>query len=97
MSTEQLYERIMEAVHAVLERTPPELIADISQNGLILSGGGSLLPGIDRLIEKHTGIRTMLVDDPISGAAYGAGKMLARLNEMPDGMINLARRRQMNN
>ena len=63
--------------------------------GMVLSGGGSLLPGIDKLIEKHTGIRTAVVDDPISCAAYGAGKTLARLNEMQDGMINLARRRQM--
>lgn len=87
--------RILETIHVVLERTPPELVSDISQNGVVLSGGGSLLPGIDKLIEKQTGIRTAVVDDPISCAAYGAGKALARLNEMQDGMINLARRRQM--
>jgi len=88
-------ERILEAVHMVLERTPPELVADISANGIIMSGGGSLISGIDKLVAARTGIETMVVDDPVSCAAYGAGKMLANLNDMQDGMINLARRRQM--
>ncbi|MBR4057552.1 MAG: rod shape-determining protein [Oscillospiraceae bacterium] len=88
-------ERILEAVHMVLERTPPELAADISANGIVMCGGGSLISGIDKLVAARTGIETMVVDDPVSCAAYGAGKMLANLNNMQDGMINLARRRQM--
>ena len=86
---------ILESIHSVMERTPPQLVGDLDENGIIMSGGGSLIYGIDRLIERSTGIRTTVVDDPISCAAYGAGKTLARLNEMQDGMINLARRRQM--
>jgi rod shape-determining protein MreB len=87
---------IIESVHLVLERTPPELVADISRNGIVMSGGGSLLYGFDKLVEADTGIRTVVVDDPVSCAAYGAGKMLLNLNEMQDGMVNFARKRQLN-
>jgi len=87
--------RILDGVHAVLERTPPQLVGDLDKNGIILSGGGSLIYGIDRLIERSTGIRTMSVDDPISCAAYGAGKMLKSLDDMPDGMMNFYRMRQL--
>ncbi len=87
--------RIMETLHLVLERTPPELISDISENGIVMSGGGSLIWGIDKLVQSRTGIKTTVVDDAVSCAAYGAGKMLQKLGDMQDGMINLARRRQM--
>ncbi|HNX99368.1 MAG TPA: rod shape-determining protein [Oscillospiraceae bacterium] len=86
---------IMEAVHNTLERTPPELVGDLGVNGIVMSGGGSLIYGIDKLIEKSTGIRTTVVDDALSCAAYGAGKMLSHLNEMTDGMLNFSRKRQM--
>ncbi len=86
---------ILEAIHLVLERTPPELVADISQNGIVMSGGGSLIYGIDRLVERDTGIRTVVVDDPVSCAAYGAGKLLTRLNDMDEGMVNFARKRML--
>jgi rod shape-determining protein MreB len=87
--------RLLEALHMVLERTPPELVSDISENGIVMSGGGSLIFGMDHLVQSRTGIKTTVVDDAVSCAAYGAGKMLSRLNDMPDGMINLARRKQM--
>ena len=87
--------RILDAVHIVLERTPPQLVADLDKNGIIISGGGSLIYGIDRLIERSTGIRTMVVDDAISCAAYGAGKMLNHLADMQDGMMNFYRKRQL--
>lgn len=86
---------ILESIHLVLERTPPELVSDISQNGIVMSGGGSLIYGIDRLVERDTGIRTVVVDDPISCAAYGAGKLLTRLNDMEEGMVNFARKRML--
>ena len=86
---------ILEAIHLVLERTPPELVADIAQNGIIMSGGGSLIYGIDRLVERDTGIRTVVVDDPVSCAAYGAGKLLTKLNDMEEGMVNFARKRML--
>lgn len=87
--------RVLETLHLVLERTPPELIADISENGIVMSGGGSLIWGMDKLVQSRTGITTTIVDDAVSCAAYGAGKMLQKLVDMQDGMINLARRRQM--
>ena len=58
--------RILEAIHGVLERTPPELVADISTNGICMTGGGSLVWGFDKLIESHTGIETHVADDAIS-------------------------------
>ena len=72
---------ILESIHTVLERTPPSLVGDLDTNGIIMSGGGSLIYGMDRLIERSTGIRTSVVDDPISCAAYGAGKMLKHLDD----------------
>ena len=86
---------ILDAVHSVLERTPPQLVGDLDKNGIIMSGGGSLIYGMDRLIERSTGIRTVVVDDAISCAAYGAGKMLKHLDEMQDGMMNFHRMRQL--
>ena len=89
--------QILDAIHNVLERTPPQLVGDLDKIGIIMSGGGSLIYGIDRLIERSTGMRTNVVDDPISCAAYGAGKMLKRLDEMQDGMMNFYRKRQLKN
>ena len=66
---EEPAQRILEAVHAVLERTPPELVADISTNGIVMTGGGSLIWGFDKLIESHTGIETHVADDAISCVA----------------------------
>ena len=91
---EEPLNQVMEAIHMVLERTPPELVGDISQNGIVLSGGGCLLWGLDKVISERTGIETILVDDPLSCTVYGAGRMLQNLNDMNEGMINLARRRR---
>ena len=93
---EEPTQRILEAVHSVLERTPPELVADISTNGIVMTGGGSLVRGFDKLIEKHTGIETRVADDAISCVAYGTGKSLDDLSSMQDGTMNLSRRKQMN-
>ena len=88
-------EIILETIHMVLERTPPELVGDVSENGVVLSGGGSLLYGMDSLISERTGIPSHVVDDVLSCTAYGAGRMLSRLDSMQDGMMNFARRRQL--
>jgi rod shape-determining protein MreB len=93
---EEPSQRILEAIHSVLERTPPELVADISTNGIVMTGGGSLVWGFDKLIESHTGIETHVADDAISCVAYGCGKSLDMLGDMQDGTMNLSRRRQMN-
>ena len=89
-------ERILEAVHGELERTPPELVADISNNGIVMTGGGSLVKGFDKLVEARTGIHTQVAEDAISCVAEGTGKSLESLNAMQDGTVNLSRRRQMN-
>ncbi len=86
---------ILDSIQSVLERTPPELVADISQNGIIMCGGGSLIQGLDKIVFAKTGIKINPVDDPVTCTAYGAGKMLNNLLNMEDGMINLARKRQM--
>ena len=92
---EEPVERIMEAIHSVLERTP-ELVADISTNGIVMTGGGSLVSGFDKLVTARTGIHTVIADDAISCVALGTGKSLDSLNAMQDGTMNLSRRKQMN-
>lgn len=66
--------QILDTVHNILELTPPELIADISQKGIVMTGGGSLLYGFDRLMEQSTGIHAYVVDTALQGVALGAGK-----------------------
>lgn len=66
--------QIVEAVHGVLEKTPPELAADIVDRGIVLTGGGALLHGMDTLIEQRTGVSTLTVQDAMSVVAIGTGK-----------------------
>lgn len=68
--------QIVEAVHAVLEKTPPELAADIADRGIVLTGGGSLLYGLEELIEEKTGITTMTAEEPMTAVAVGTGKFV---------------------
>lgn len=68
--------QIVETVHHVLERTPPELAADIGNQGIYMTGGGSLLHGLSALIMKKTGIDTFVVEDPVSAVAVGTGRSL---------------------
>ena len=93
---EEPVERILEAIHSVLERTPPELVGDISSNGIVMTGGGSLVKGFAQLVEARTGIHTVVAEDAISCVAQGTGKSLDSLNSMTDGTVNLSRRKQMN-
>ena len=71
--------QIVDAVHNVLERTPPELAADISDRGIVLKGGGSLIQGVEELIEEKTGINTMTAEDPLTAVAIGTGKYIEYL------------------
>ena len=73
--------QIVDAVHNVLERTPPELAADISDRGIVLTGGGSLIQGLEELIEEKTGINTMTAEDPLTAVAIGTGKYIEDLAE----------------
>lgn len=72
--------QIVEAVHSVLEKTPPELAADIADRGIVLTGGGSLLQGLEELIEEKTGINTMTAEDPMTAVAVGTGKYVEFLS-----------------
>ena len=92
---EEVTAAIVEAIHSVLERTPPELTSDISTNGIVMTGGGSLIWGFANLIATKTGIPTRVAEDAVSCVAYGTGNCLERLQDMQDGTINLSRRRQM--
>ncbi len=88
--------RIADEVLSVLEDTPPELVGDIAETGIVLTGGGSQLWGMDLLLQKHTGgIPCTIADDPASCVALGCGKSLAWITRMPEGPINLARKRLM--
>lgn len=71
---------IVEAVHSVLEKTPPELAADISDRGIYMTGGGSLLDGLDKLLQEKTGINVMIANDTVSCVALGTGKALDNLD-----------------
>jgi rod shape-determining protein MreB len=66
--------QIIETIHSVLEKTPPELAADIADRGIVLTGGGSLLRGLEELISEKTGITTMTAEDPMTAVAIGTGK-----------------------
>jgi rod shape-determining protein MreB len=83
---------IADAVHSVLERTPPELSADISDRGIVMTGGGSLLNGMDKLISKRTGIPVYIAQDAISCVATGTGKALEHIDILEDSDINTNRK-----
>ena len=92
---EEVSSAIVEAIHSVLERTPPELTGDISSNGIVMTGGGSLIWGFDKLVASKTGIPTRVADEAVSCVAYGTGNCRENLACMQDGTINLSRKRQM--
>ena len=71
---------IVEAVKTVLEKTPPELIGDISSRGIVLTGGGALIYGMNKLIQEETGIKTVVADDAESCVALGTGKALDNIS-----------------
>ena len=73
--------QIVDAVHSVLERTPPELAADSADRGIVLTGGGALLHGLEDLIEENTGITTMTAEEPLTAVAIGTGKYIEFLSE----------------
>lgn len=92
---DEVSEQIIEAVHRVLEDTPPELVADIAENGIVLTGGGALVWGFDRLVESSTSIKTRIADDTEMCVAYGINKSLEMISEMQEGPLNLSRRKQL--
>ncbi len=87
--------RIADEILNLLEETSPELVGDIAQTGITLTGGGSLLAGMDLYLSDNTGVRCTIADDPDSCVAYGCGKSLSWINHMTEGPINIARKRIM--
>ena len=85
--------QIADKVLDVLEQATPELVADISKNGILLTGGGSQLWGMDQVLRDRTEISCVVADDADSCVAYGCGKSLAWMNHMQEGTINISRRR----
>ncbi len=75
---------IAECAHSVLEKTPPELAADIADKGIIMTGGGALLDGLDKLIEQVTNVPVYVAEDSVSCVAVGTGKMLDYVDKLDD-------------
>ena len=82
---------ILDSICSVIERTPPELIGDIIKDGIVMTGGGSLLFGLDKLIEDVTGIKTRVAKDPADCVVNGTGIALEYLDKMPEGTVDLSR------
>lgn len=100
ISSEEMLEALQEvvnavadAVHSVLEKTPPELASDISSRGIVMTGGGSLLHGLNKLIEKRTGIPTYIADDAVSCVAKGTGMSLEHLDILEKNMMTSAKKK----
>lgn len=82
---------ILDAICWVIENTPPELLGDILHNGIVMTGGGSLLYGFDQLVTQVTGIKTRVAKDAVSCVAIGTGKSLDNLDLLQEGAINISR------
>ncbi len=95
INSEEVREAIAEPVHAIveavknaLERTPPELAADIVDKGIVLAGGGALLSQIDVLLREETGLPVTIAEDPLSAVVYGTGKALDQLDSLKGITVN---------
>ena len=85
---EEPLEIICEAVHSVLEKTPPELAADVGERGIVITGGGAYLRGLDSLIEERTGIRTIIAEEADSCVARGTGESLRFIDVISRNSLN---------
>ena len=83
---------IVDTIHSVIEKTPPELAADISSSGIVLTGGGALLHGLDMLLNQRLGTPVRVADDPISCVAIGTGKALEAMDALESGVVSTKRR-----
>lgn len=84
---EETITSIADAVHSVLEKTPPELAADISEKGIVMAGGGCLIHGLDKLIAKRTGLDVTIAEDAVSCVAKGTGQSLEHMDVLKDSLI----------
>jgi len=86
ITSEEIRESLQEPLRAILEvtkisleRTPPELAADLIEHGIVMAGGGSLLRGLDKLISEETGLPVHITDDPVTAVANGTGRVLSEI------------------
>lgn len=98
VTTDHVYKAIQESlfdlitcIKIVLEKTPPELSGDIIEKGIVLTGGGALMEGLDRLVSQQTGVPAYIADDPVACVAKGAGKVLEHLDVMIPSLITRKR------
>ena len=84
---EETITSIADAVHSVLEKTPPELAADISEKGIVMTGGGCLVHGLDKLISKRTGLDVTIAEDAVSCVAKGTGQSLEQMDSLKDSLL----------
>ena len=80
---------IMNAIRVALERTPPELSADISDRGIVLTGGGALLKNLDKRIRQETDLPVSIAEDPLSCVALGTGRALEEMKTLKNLLINM--------
>lgn len=92
---EAVCDRLMDAVRELLEQTPPEMVADISRNGVTLTGGGSRLRGLDKRLADYARIPVLLADDGEDCVIAGMEQAMQKLDSMQDGILNLGRRKQL--
>ena len=87
---------VLDAVRSVIERTPPELVGDLVRNGIVMTGGGSLIQGFDKMVADVTGIKTRRAKDCVACVVRGAGIALDNIEDRPVGVLNLALDRKNN-
>lgn len=90
-------QQIADEIMYVLERTSPELVGDIADQGIVLTGGSAEMWGIDQFIAERTGIPCTVADDPAACTAIGCGRSIAWIKTMSEGPINIARKRALKN
>ncbi len=90
----EVSQAVLDAVHSVLEKTPPELTGDILDSGILLTGGGSLLSGLAPLLAQNTGIPVRVAEDPITCVARGTGIALEHLEQLTDGLLYISRQKR---
>jgi rod shape-determining protein MreB len=81
-------EAVIDCVHHVLEITPPELVGDIIDHGIVLTGGGSMLDGLDKLLTRETGVHVYLAEDPIGSVVIGTGRALELIEKIQHTLIS---------
>ena len=92
-ATKEVIMQIVDTIKMTLEKTPPELAADIMVNGITLSGGGALMKNFDRLLALETGIPVNVADNPLDCVVRGAGKVLEDIDSLKTVLMNSKRRR----